>query len=152
FGSKQSADNFDTGRLAHMLRAEAPALRGYLPSALLGSAAGVARSSAPEPAAPPRWLVPAAIAAALLLGWLVIRLFTAPQETRAVAPVTGEATNDAGTTAGNPAREAVAAAWEALGDMMKVKLPDGSVLSVPELGVEARLVNFLNDSSTPASD
>src|SRR5262249_27902577 len=47
---------------------------------------------------------------------------------------------------------AVAAAWEALGDMMKVKLPDGSVLSVPELGVEARLVNFLNDSSTPASD
>jgi len=152
FGNRQSAADLDTGRLAHMLRTEAPALRSYLPSALLGSAAGVARSSAPEPAAPPRWLVPAAIAAALLLGWLVIRSFIAPQETPAVATVTAEATNDAATTAGNPARAAVSAEWEALGDMMKVKLPDGSELNVPELGVEARLVRFLNDSSAPASD
>ena len=35
---------------------------------------------------------------------------------------------------------------------MKVKLPDGSELSVPSRGVEARLVTYLNDSSAPLSD
>jgi outer membrane protein OmpA-like peptidoglycan-associated protein len=44
------------------------------------------------------------------------------------------------------------AAWAALGDMMKVKLPDGSELNVPSLGVEARLVKYLNDTSQPVSE
>ncbi|MBV8876645.1 MAG: OmpA family protein [Gammaproteobacteria bacterium] len=35
---------------------------------------------------------------------------------------------------------------------MKVKLPDGRVLNVPALGVEARLVNFLDDSGAPVND
>lgn len=145
-GSAAAADTF-----ANVLRAEAPALRGYLPSALLGSAAGVEPGNVPEPAAPPRWLVPTAITGALLLGWLAIRFFTAPQQAPAVTTVTAEATNGAMTAANNGANEAVTAAWAALGDMMKVKLPDGIVLNVPALGVEARLVNFLNDSSAPAN-
>jgi OmpA-OmpF porin, OOP family len=139
------------GTLANMLRAEAPALRGYLPSDLLGSAAGVERSNVPEPPAPPRWLVPAAIGGALLLAWLVIRFLTTPQQAPVVTTVTAEATNGA-ATANGAANEAVMAAWAALGDMMKVKLPDGAVLNVPALGVEARLVNFLNDSAAPAND
>jgi outer membrane protein OmpA-like peptidoglycan-associated protein len=151
FSAKQAGSACAAGSFANGLRAEAPALRGYLPSALLGSAAGVERGNVPEPAAPPRWLVPTAITGVLLLGWLVIRFFTAPQRAPAVTTVTAEATNGAATEANNGASEAVTAAWAALGDMMKVKLPDGIVLNVPALGVEARLVKFLNDSSAPAN-
>jgi outer membrane protein OmpA-like peptidoglycan-associated protein len=147
-----------------MLRAEAPQLRGYLPSGLLGSAAGVSRSTlrgteresagdGAEPVVPPRWLVPAAIAAALVLAGLAIRALTSPQEPAApVATVTAEATNTGETAASHAAIEAATAAWTALGDMMNVKLPDGSELSVPSLGVEARLVKFLNDGPAAVDD
>ncbi|HKF98686.1 MAG TPA: OmpA family protein, partial [Steroidobacteraceae bacterium] len=153
----QSAGTLDGKAFAGMLRAEAPQLRGYLPSALLGSAAGVVRSTVretasesasdgAEPVVPPRWLAPAAIAAALVVAGLGIRALTLPKEPAApVATVTAEATNTGETSASNAAIEAATAAWTALGDMMNVKLPDGSELSVPSLGVEARLVQFLND-------
>jgi len=36
--------------------------------------------------------------------------------------------------------------------MMRVKLPNGSKLNVPSLGVEAKLVKFLNDSSEPVTE
>jgi outer membrane protein OmpA-like peptidoglycan-associated protein len=152
FVAREAGSTSAAGTFANMVRAEAPALRAYLPSDLLGSAAGVERSNAPEPAAPPRWLVPTAAVGALLLAWLVIRLLTASQEAAVVTTVTAEATNGAATGVNGSANEAVMAAWAALGDMMKVKLPDGIVLNVPALGVEARLVNFLNDSATPAND
>jgi OOP family OmpA-OmpF porin len=152
FVAREAGSTSAAGTFANMLRAEAPALRTYLPSDLLGSAAGVERSNMPEPAAPPRWLVPTATGGALLLAWLVIRFLTASQEAPVVTTVTAEATNRAATQVNGAANEAVMAAWAALGDMMKVKLPDGIVLNVPALGVEARLVNFLNDSATPAND
>jgi len=153
----QSTGTVDGKAFASMLRADAPKLRGYLPSGLLGSADGVARSTVretereaasdgAEPVVPPRWLVPAAIAAALVLAGLAIRALTIPKEPAApVATVTAEATNTGETAASNAAIEAATAAWTALGDMMNVKLPDGSELSVPSFGVEARLVKFLND-------
>ncbi len=163
FGEGQTAGTLDARTLGHMLRTEAPNLRRYLPSAMLGSAAGVVRFTASGaraglPAAngaaavPARWLVPAAIAGVLLLAWFVIRSLTAPKETApAVATVNAEATNTA-VSPSDAATEAATAAWAALGDLMKVKLPDGNELNVPALGVEARLVNFLNDRSAPVSD
>jgi OmpA-OmpF porin, OOP family len=160
----QSTGTLDGKAFAGMLRAEAPKLRGYLPSALLGSAARVARSTVREterapasegaqPVVPPRWLVPAAIAAALVLAGLAIRALTLPKEPAPpVATVTAEATNTGETAASNAAIEAATAAWTALGDMMNVKLPDGSELSVPSLGLEARLVKFLNDGPAAVDD
>jgi len=110
------------------------------------------RGNDTEAVAPPRWLVPVAVAGAVLLAWLVIRSMTAPPEKAPPgATVTAEAVN-APATLRSAATEAAAAAWSALGDMMKVKLPDGSELSVPSLGVEARLVQFLNDTSQPVSE
>jgi len=104
--------------------------------------------------ATPRWLVPLAIAAGLLLAWLFLRSLTGPK-----APVrTTEYTPPPATQPVNPppapttARITPPASWAALGDMMKVKLPDGSEINVPSRGVEAKLVNYLNDSSAPVSE
>jgi OmpA-OmpF porin, OOP family len=166
-GKMQSSGTLNASSLGEMLRAEAPNLRSYLPTGLLGSAAGVAGATASRDttavqtgarraaSTPPRWLVPAAIAGALILAWLVIRSMSTPKPVQTATNVTSEAVNSAATAASNAANAAgntATAAWAALGDMMKVKLPDGSELNVPSHGVEARLVTYLNDSSAPVSD
>jgi outer membrane protein OmpA-like peptidoglycan-associated protein len=157
FARTQSTGGLNVSSLGNMLRAEAPNLRSYLPSDLLGAAGTTATGAATAvqsgvtaaSGAAPRWLVPAAILGALVLAWLVIRSMSPPRETvRTAANVTATAVNNAATSVGNTAQ----AAWAALGDMMKVKLPDGSELNVPSRGVEARLVSYLNDSSAPVSD
>ena len=167
FAKMQNSGTLSVSSLGELLRTEAPNLRSYLPSGLLGSAAGVASGAANRAtaavttgaraaSAPPRWLVPVAIAGALLLAWLVIRSMSTPREAVQTATnATSEAVNSAASAACNAAGaagNAATAAWAALGDMMKVKLPDGSELNVPSQGVEARLVKYLNDSSAPVSD
>ena len=166
FGKMQSSGSLTASSLGDLLRAEAPNLRSYLPTGLLGSAAGAASTTASRATTavqagrvaaqpPPRWLVPAAIAGALILAWLVIRSMSTPKPVQTAASVTSEAVNNATSAASsavNGAGDAATKAWAALGDMMKVKLPDGSELSVPSRGVEARLVTYLNDSSAPVSD
>jgi outer membrane protein OmpA-like peptidoglycan-associated protein len=162
FAKLHSAGTLMTGSLANALRAEAPSLQSNLPANLLPATTRVvspastrAALTTPVVAArtTPRWLVPLAIAGALLLGLLVIRSLTrpaaAPVRTAArVASETANAASGAATSAGNAAQ----AAWAALGDQMKVKLPDGTELNVPSRGVEARLVSYLNDSSTQSGD
>jgi outer membrane protein OmpA-like peptidoglycan-associated protein len=165
FAKMHSAGSLTTSSLANALRSEAPSLQSSLPPNLVSAATGAvsptparAAFAAPVVAArgTPRWLVPLAIAGALLLGLLAIRSLMSPTEpVRTAATVTNEVANTAvsgatraATTAGNTAQ----AAWAALGDMMKVKLPDGSEINVPSRGVEARLVSYLNDSSAPVSD
>jgi outer membrane protein OmpA-like peptidoglycan-associated protein len=153
FAKLHSAGSLNVSALGNMLRTEAPSLRSYLPTSLLTATPGVV-STTPSRAvfATPvatartsRWLWPVGIAAALLLGWLVIRSMSGPREpVRTAANVTTEAAS----TVGN----AATTAWAALGNMMNVKLPDGSQLDVPSLGVEAKLVRFLNDSSAPVTD
>ena len=167
FAKMQNSGTLSVSSLGELLRTEAPNLRSYLPSGLLGSAAGVASGAANRAtaavttgaraaSAAPRWLVPVAIAGALLLAWLVIRSMSTPREAVQTATnATSEAVNSAASAASNAAGaagNAATAAWAALGDMMKVKLPDGSELNVPSQGVEARLVKYLNDSSAPVSD
>jgi outer membrane protein OmpA-like peptidoglycan-associated protein len=172
FGKMQNAGTLSVSSLGDLLRAEAPNLRSYLPTGLLSSAAGVASTATSRattavatgaravPAAPPRWLVPVAVAGALLLAWLVIRSMSTPKEAvQTAANATSTAVNSAASAATNAASaaasaagDAATAAWAALGDLMKVKLPDGSELNVPSQGVEARLVKYLNDSSAPVSD
>jgi len=163
FAKMHSAGSLTTSSLANALRAEAPNLKSYLPANLHSGATGTvspgparaAFGTAPVVVAErstPRWLVPLAIAGALLLGLLAIRSLMNPATpVRTAATVTNEAANtvrEAATTATNTAP----AAWAALGDLMKVKLPDGSEINVPSRGVEARLVSYLNDNTAPVSD
>jgi OmpA-OmpF porin, OOP family len=164
FGKMQSAGTLNVSSLGNLLRSEAANLRSYLPSGLPSSAAGVASSAASAvqsgvrtaTTGAPRWLVPAAIAGALLLAWLVIRSMSTPKEAvQTAANVATQATNTAASAVSGAASavgDTATAAWAALGDMMKVKLPDGSELNVPSRGVEARLVTYLNDSSAPVSE
>jgi OmpA-OmpF porin, OOP family len=166
FTKLHNSGSLTTSSLGNMLRAEAPNLQSYLPGGLLsgatstigsaantiGSAAGraetVVRSGVATAAPRPRWLVPAAILGALLLAWLVIRSMSGPRApVQTAANVASEATNvasNAMSSAANTASNTATAAWAALGDLMKVKLPDGQEINVPSLGVEKRLVTYLN--------
>jgi len=160
FAKLHAAGSLTTSSLGNALRAESPNLQNYLPANLRTVTSGLV-SPGPARAAfapvvaertTPRWLVPLAIAGALLLGLLAIRSLMNPvTPVRTTATVTNEpppVAREAPTTATNTPP----AAWAALGDMMKVKLPDGTELNVPSRGVEARLVSYLNDSSAPVSD
>jgi OmpA-OmpF porin, OOP family len=145
-----NAGTLTSSSLATMLRTEAPNVQGYVPGGVLTGAAAFAGTAAPTaPAgyttatarARPRWLIPVVIAAALLLGWALIRSMNAPKQ----------AVQNAANVTANAVSNAATAAWAKLGELTKLSLPDGTVLNVPSMGVEGRLVNFLN-SSTPVSD
>jgi OOP family OmpA-OmpF porin len=158
FTKLHNAGSLSASSLGSMLRTEAPQLQSYLPSGLLsstsstlGSAASraetVVRSGVATATPRPRWLVPAAILGALLLAWLVIRSMSPRQPVQTAANVTNEVANTANNAMSSAANTATSA-WAALGDMMKVKLPDGQEISVPSLGVEKKLVTYLNSNPT----
>jgi OOP family OmpA-OmpF porin len=115
------------------------------------------RSTVPEPAPNHlRWAVPAAIAGALLLGWLLFRAMHAGVQ----RPVR-EAANPMVTTPPPAVPAPVAPAHTppmaatpapALGEFESVRLPDGTELNVPAHGVEARLVSYLQGGANPASE
>jgi len=77
-----------------------------------------------------------------LLAWLVIRSMSAPRET-----VTTAAPAVTPTPPATTARNVAPAAWARLGEMTQVSLPDGSAITAPAQGVEARLVKALNDNT-----
>jgi outer membrane protein OmpA-like peptidoglycan-associated protein len=153
FGRAHADGTLTVSSLGSMLKAEAPGLQSYLPAAILGnlgapagtaaaavhSGAGVAASTGSP------WIVPLAILGALILVWLLMRSMTAPKD---VAQTAANATNQAATAVSH----AATSAWAALGDMVAVKLPDGTVLNAPTLGVESRLVAYLNDGTAVVSD
>lgn len=162
FAKLHSAGSLTTSSLANALRAEAPNLQGYLPANLhagptvSATPARAAFATTPVVAArsTPRWLVPLAIAGALLLGLLAIRSLMSPAPPlQTTATVTNEPPPPpVAREAPPPANDTTQAAWAKLGDLMKVKLPDGSELNVPSQGVEAKLVSYLNDSNAPVSE
>jgi outer membrane protein OmpA-like peptidoglycan-associated protein len=135
--------SLNLGSLAGLLKAEAPGLQSYLPAGLMGSlSSGVGQRVAAPPSTTSggsRWLVPLAIIGGLLLIWLFIRSMH-PSEV---------AQNAANTGAGDTT---ASRSWVALGEIVPVNLPDGTVINVPKLGVEGRLVQYLNDSSAPVGE
>jgi outer membrane protein OmpA-like peptidoglycan-associated protein len=114
-----------------------------------------------------RWAVPAAIAGALLLGWLLVRAMhtgaqhpvreavNEPANTAVPATPSNEAANNAAP--GAPGTEPKEAAntpnsYAALGEFQNVRLPDGTELNVPTHGVESRLIGYMQGSANPASE
>jgi OOP family OmpA-OmpF porin len=152
-GRAQSSGSLNASSLGSALKAEVPSLQGFLPTGLMSSissgagtaATAVASTASAAAAGGSRWLVPLAILGALILAWLLFRSMSGPKE--AVQTATN-ATTTAATAVGNAATNA----WAALGDMIKIKLPDGTELNAPALGVEAKLVKYLDDPNATVSD
>jgi OOP family OmpA-OmpF porin len=152
-GRAQSSGSLSPSSLGSALKAEVPSLQGFLPAGLMStltSGAGTAATAVASTASAAavggsRWLVPLAIVGALILAWLLFRSMSGPKE---VAQTATNATTTAATAVGNAATNA----WAALGDMIKVKLPDGTELNAPALGVEAKLVKYLDDPNAVVSD
>jgi outer membrane protein OmpA-like peptidoglycan-associated protein len=152
-GRAQSSGSLSPSSLGSALKAEVPSLQGFLPAGLMSTltsgagtaATAVASTTSAAAAGGSRWLVPLAILGALILAWLLFRSMSGPKE---VAQTATNATTTAATAVGNAATNA----WAALGDMIKVKLPDGTELNAPALGVEAKLVKYLDDPNAVVSD
>jgi outer membrane protein OmpA-like peptidoglycan-associated protein len=152
-GRAHANGTLTAGSLGSMLQAEAPALKSFLPAGLLGNLGAAAGSTvsavqggaAAATAGTSRWLVPLAILGALILVWLLMRSMNGPKE---AAQTAASATSQAAGAVGN----AASSAWAALGEMVAVKLPDGTSLNAPTLGVESRLVTYLNDGTVVVSD
>jgi outer membrane protein OmpA-like peptidoglycan-associated protein len=140
------------GSLAGMLKAEVPTLQGYLPAGLMNSlSSGVGQTVATIPSATTggsRWLVPLAIIGGLLLVWLFIRSMHPREVAQNAAGTAPQVASSTASAVSNAAERS----WVALGEVVPVSLPDGTVISVPKLGVEGRLVQYLNDSSAPVSE
>jgi len=153
----QSAGSLNVSSLGSMLRAEAPSLQNFLPSGLLSGTASAVSATAGRAASAvqagvgaatsrsSRWIVPLAIVGALLLVWLLIRSMNMPKEVAQSASNAGNAAVDALNNAAN-------STWSALGEIIVVSLPDGTKLNAPSLGVEGKLVNYLNDASAGVSE
>jgi OmpA-OmpF porin, OOP family len=149
-GKAQSSGSLNVGSLGSMLKAEVPSLQGFLPAGLMSSLSSGAASGATAvttgataaAAGTSRWLVPLAILGALILAWLLFRSMSSPKDT----------VQNAATATTQAVSNAANSAWAALGDMIKVKLPDGTELNAPALGVEARLVKYLDDPNASISD
>ena len=101
---------------------------------------------APEPAAGPKpggwWFWPALIGALLIGGiWWYLNQTHEVKE----AHQTLKAAEGVVASAGDAAKSA----WAALGEFFKRKLANGTELSIPRLGVESRLVDFIEDAAKP---
>lgn len=143
--------------LASALTSELPSLKGMIPAGLPGvhlpnmaGAAAAAKAAVPEKVGG-AWLWPVLLLGAILIAGLVWYFnrgnttvdVTKPAET-AVA-----ATQTAATDAAANISDATKAAWAKLGDLFKRKLADGTELSIPKLGVENKLVDWI-ESAKPA--
>jgi outer membrane protein OmpA-like peptidoglycan-associated protein len=142
--------------LASALTSELPSLRSLIPSGLpgiqlpnLAGPAAAARDAAAEKAGG-GWLWPVLLLGALLIGGLVWYFnrgtdVTKPVENAAVA------TQTAATDAAANISDATKAAWAKLGELFKRKLADGTELNIPRMGVENKLVDFI-ESSRPVDN
>ncbi|HEY3738503.1 MAG TPA: OmpA family protein [Bryobacteraceae bacterium] len=143
-GKETSASSLES-----TLSAELPGLGKFLPAGI-GSVIGGAGASTvtahadahgdahePEPVkGGGGWVLPALVGLILLgaLTWWYLR----GSDTATPPPAQ---TAEAATT------EAPKNLWPALGEFGKRKLADGTELSIPKLGVENRLIDFIEDSS-----
>ncbi len=167
-----STGSLSAGALGSTLRNEASNLSSYVPGSFLAHIGGTASDTAaratpyasnvihtqgpPPPSVGSRWIIPAAAAVlgAIVLGWLLSRFMRttvpAPVQTASnyspapynaytspTAPAAAVATSPTGTAS--------------LGAPETVSLPNGTQLTVPSDGVEAKLVRYLQDPNAQAN-
>ncbi len=141
--------------LGSLLSAEAPGLSQFLPAgigSLLGglsvphaaASAHHAHEAAKEGGT--NWLWPA-LGLALLLGGLLWFFNTGGTAPRVPTPDVAKTVEKAADTATTAISDAAKSAWAALGEFFKRKLPNGIELNIPRMGVENRLIDYIEDAS-----
>ena len=66
---------------------------------------------------------------------------------KALCGIVAEGGWETAETAETAVSTTVNSMWAALGDLFKCKLPNGIELSIPKLGVETRLIDFIEDDT-----
>jgi OmpA-OmpF porin, OOP family len=137
-GRRVQEDHLDQSGLTHLIQDESASVRSFLPSTATPIRTTVAPAAETtrvieERAAPGRWLWPLLLALLAIFGlfWLLNRGREAPARVAGPAAVT------------EPGRQT----WPNLGEMIHVKLADGTDLVVPQHGLESTLVAFIQDPS-----
>ena len=165
-GKKVREGGLSVGSLTSFLASERDEILAAAPSGLTSlvdtpvATAGVAPTSIPyaravEPAPRGnRWLWPLVGLAALLLVWFGLRSRTAGVGTTDSAVATGTLDSAAARTgaAVSAAGGAISDAARELGAFGKRMLPGGVELNIPERGIEANLINFIEDGSRAVND
>jgi outer membrane protein OmpA-like peptidoglycan-associated protein len=130
--------------LASALTSELPGLRSLIPAGLPGSSAPAESEKVGG-----GWLWPVLLLGALVIGALVwyFNRGAGAADVAKPAEAAVAATQTAVVDAGTAISDATKAAWAKLGDMIELKLPDGAELNVPQLGVESKLVKWIESSS-----
>jgi outer membrane protein OmpA-like peptidoglycan-associated protein len=147
-GKKVSEGGLSASSLTNMIKTEAPTVKSLLPSGL-GSL--IPNLSLPSMPSMPEaggggsgkmlWIVLGLLALGLLL-WLLSGRACNPQQT-------AENVQDSASQATSAVSGTVNSALTALGEFFKRKLPDGTELNIPKLGIENRLIDFIEDGSKP---
>ncbi len=150
-GSKVKSEGLGAAGLGKLLAGEMSSLQGLLPSgmsSLLSSAMpSVSSMAAPPAPAPSRgWLLPLLLVAAGAFGLLWF-LNQGASDIKHAAHDAAATVGHTASKAGDAATGAMNSAWAALGEFFKRKLPNGMELNIPRLGVENKLVDFIESSS-----
>lgn len=142
-GQRAAEGNLNAASLGSLLKAEAPSLQRFLPSGVsgilssFGSAPAAAAAIADETASGMKWLVPALLGLALLGG-----LFWFLNQSK-------DPVKESAKTIETKVEDTAKSMWAALGEFFKRKLPNGVELDIPKLGVENKLIDFIEDASKP---
>ena len=148
-----SESGLTASSLGSMASAELPGLSKYMPAGIGSMPTGAtapylapaATTAAATPSGMGGWVLPALIGL-LVLGGLFWYFLKGQDPVSDTATKTTETATSAGTAVAEPAKEM----WAALGEFLKRKLPDGTELNIPKLGVENKLIDFIEDTSKTA--
>jgi outer membrane protein OmpA-like peptidoglycan-associated protein len=134
--------------LAIALTSELPSLRSLVPAGIPGAqfpnlAGGVAARAAAADKARGGWLWPVLLLGAVLIGGLVWYFNRDTANLAESVETAAVSTKEDAATASSAVSDATKAAWARLGDLFKRKLPDGTELNIPRLGVENKLIDWI---------
>jgi outer membrane protein OmpA-like peptidoglycan-associated protein len=134
------------------LAIEFPTLRSVIPAGVpgihfpnqAGAAAGAKGGTSARTGG--EWLWPVLLLGALLIGGLVW-YFNRPVDVAKPVETAAAATTNAAANATTAISDATKAAWAKLGELFSRKLPDGVELNIPKLGVENKLIDWIESSN-----
>ena len=149
-----SEGGLNVGSLMNLLRGQKDFIKGMLPAGLTGllgisDIGETGRQAVQAAAAPARKMWPWAL---LALGLLALFFLWRGMSTREVAQQVTEPAKEAATAVQTTAERTAEQARQglaALGEFSKRMLPDGVELNIPALGVENKLIGFIEDKQRP---